>query len=203
MRVLTAPMRSRPTTSEKHKKTCSLNSARVRTLRLILLRECFADRRVAAGASREAPGEGDDEPSPESGDRVWDVSFGSDRRRLLVGNPGEGQIPTKARRKSVLRGEGRRVRRSRNRKRRYRVSRDGESRATRAFVIAKAKLLLELLIIALATAILRCRPADQMRHPRARWQTNTWSARLRLAATRSAATLRRAVRSAWYRDGGR
>jgi putative transposase len=73
-----------------------------------------------------------DEPSPESGDGVWDVSFGSDRRRLWVGNPGEGQIPTRARRKSVLRGEGRRVRRSRNRKRRYRVSRDGGSRATRA-----------------------------------------------------------------------
>ena len=92
----------------------------------------FANRRVAARASRERPGERDDEVSAQGCNRVWDMSFGSDRRRLWVGNRGEGQIPSRARRKSVLRGEGRRVRRSRSRRRRYRGWRDGGSRATRA-----------------------------------------------------------------------
>jgi hypothetical protein len=47
----------------------------------------FADRRVAAGASREDPGERDDEVSAQGCNRVWDMSFGSDRRRLWVGSP--------------------------------------------------------------------------------------------------------------------
>jgi hypothetical protein len=40
------------------------------------------------------------------------MSFGSDRRRLWVGNPREWQTGRAARRRLVLRGEGRRVRRS-------------------------------------------------------------------------------------------
>src|SRR5258705_13219293 len=92
----------------------------------------FADRRVATRASREGPGESDDEASPHGGDRVRDVAFGSDRRRLWVGNPGEWQIARAAGRKVVLRGGGGPVRRSRSRRRRCRVWRDGGSRATRA-----------------------------------------------------------------------
>src|ERR1700758_4331920 len=98
----------------------------------------FVDRRVAATASREGLGEGDDEPSAHGCDRVWDVSFGSDRRRLWVDNCRERQIASRARRGSVLRGEGRRVRRSGSRRRQYRASRDGGSRASAPFVIAKA-----------------------------------------------------------------
>src|ERR1700732_1198850 len=50
----------------------------------------FADRRVAAGASRKRPGEGDDETAAHGGNRVWHVPFGPDRRRLWVGNRREG-----------------------------------------------------------------------------------------------------------------
>src|SRR5207244_1116144 len=92
----------------------------------------LADRRVATRASREGPGESDDEESSHGGDRVWNVAFGSDRRRLWVGNPREWQIARAAGRKVVLRGEWRRVRRSRSRRRRCRVWRDGGSRATPA-----------------------------------------------------------------------
>src|SRR5438309_11959258 len=73
----------------------------------------LADRRVATRASREGPGESDDEASPHGGDRVRDVALGSDRRRLSVGNPREWQIARAAGRNLVLRGEWRRVRRSR------------------------------------------------------------------------------------------
>src|SRR6516162_5592116 len=38
---------------------------------------CLADRRVATRASREGPGESDDEASPHGRDRVWDVALGS------------------------------------------------------------------------------------------------------------------------------
>src|SRR5262249_3181098 len=91
-----------------------------------------ADRRIAARTSRESPGERDDEPSAHRRDRVGDVPFGSDRRHLWVGNPGEWQIAGAAGRNLLLRGEGRRVRRSESRRRRYRAWRGGESRATRA-----------------------------------------------------------------------
>jgi hypothetical protein len=66
----------------------------------------FVDRCVAARASREGPGEGDDEPSAQGCDRVGDASFGSDRRRLWVDNGRERQIPRRARRGLVLRGKG-------------------------------------------------------------------------------------------------
>ncbi len=92
----------------------------------------FSDRRITARASREAPGEGGDEASPQGGDRVRDVPFGSDRRRLWVGNPRERQVSGAAGRQLVLRGEKRRVRRSRSRKRQYTGWRGGGSRATRA-----------------------------------------------------------------------
>src|SRR5271155_2332561 len=94
--------------------------------------ERLADRRIATRASREGPGEGGDEASPHGGDRIRDVAFGSDRRRLWVDNTREWQIARAAGRDLVLRGGWRPVRRSGNRKRRYRVWRDGGSRATRA-----------------------------------------------------------------------
>src|SRR5271165_4491238 len=93
---------------------------------------CLADRGVATRASREGFGESGDEAPSHGRDRVWDVALRSDRRCLWVGNRREWQIARAAQRKVVLRGEGRLVRRSRNRKRRYRVWRDGGSRAIRA-----------------------------------------------------------------------
>src|SRR4029077_20561335 len=107
---------------------------------------CLADRRVAARASREGPGESDDEASWHGRDRVWDVALGSDRRRLCVGNRRERQIARAAQRKGGLRGEGGPAPRSRNRRRRCRVWRDMEAAPPAPFIIAEAKLLLELLI---------------------------------------------------------
>src|SRR5437016_3043957 len=92
----------------------------------------FSDWRIATRASREGPGEGDDKTSADGCDRVRHIPFGADRRRLGVGNRREAQIPRRAGCKAVLRGEGRRVRRSGSRRRRYRVWRGGESRATHA-----------------------------------------------------------------------
>src|SRR5207237_7788079 len=88
--------------------------------------------RVATRASREGPGESDDEASPQGRDRIWDVALGSDRRCLWVGNRREWQIAGVARRRVVLRGKGRRVRRLGSRRRRYRVWHDDGNRATRA-----------------------------------------------------------------------
>src|SRR5207253_1599476 len=92
----------------------------------------FSDWRIATRASREGPGEGGDKTSADGCDRVRHMPFGADRRRLGVGSRREGQIPRRAGCKAVLRGEGRRVRRSGSRRRRYRVWRGGESRATHA-----------------------------------------------------------------------
>jgi hypothetical protein len=92
----------------------------------------LADRCIATRASREGSGECDDKPSAHRRDRVGNVPFGADRRRLWVGNPREWQIARAARRRLVLRGEGRRVRRSESRRRQYRVWRGGENRASRA-----------------------------------------------------------------------
>src|ERR1700757_2102028 len=92
----------------------------------------FSDWRIATRASREGRGEGDDKTSADGCDRVRHMAFGADRRRLGVGNRREGQIPRRAGCKAVLRGKGRRVRRSGSRRRRYRVWRGGESRATHA-----------------------------------------------------------------------
>src|ERR1700730_5711288 len=91
-----------------------------------------AGRHVATRASGKAPGESDGEASSDGRDRGGSVAFGSDWRRLGVGNPGEGQIGRAAGRKGGLRGEWRLVRRSGSRRRRYRVRHDDGNRATRA-----------------------------------------------------------------------
>src|SRR5580692_9243573 len=92
----------------------------------------LADRRIAARASWEGPGERDDEAPSDCCDRVGDVPFGSDRQRLWVGNLREWQIPRAARRNVVLRGGWRLVRRSKSRRRQYKGWHGGGSRATRA-----------------------------------------------------------------------
>src|SRR6201998_3382596 len=92
----------------------------------------LADRGIAAGASRQGPGEGDNEALSHRGDRVWNVPLGSYGRRLWVDNLRERQIPRTAWRNLVLRGEGRRVRRSKSRMPQYRGWHGGGSRATRA-----------------------------------------------------------------------
>src|SRR5258708_17367807 len=70
------------------------------------------DRRIAARASRQGLGERDDEAPSDWCDRVGDVPFGSDRRRLWVGNRREWQIPRAPRRKLVQRRGWRLVPRS-------------------------------------------------------------------------------------------
>src|SRR5439155_14792163 len=77
----------------------------------------FSDWRIATRASREGPGEGDDKTSADGCDRVRHMPLGGDRRRVGVGNRREGQIPRRAGWKGVVRGEGRRVRRSGSRRR--------------------------------------------------------------------------------------
>src|SRR6202011_2387327 len=94
----------------------------------------FAGRHVTTRASRKAPGESDDEASSDGRDRGRNVAFGSDWRRLGVGNPGEWQIARAARRKVVLRGEWRLVRRSGSRRRRYRVRHDDGSAPPAPFI---------------------------------------------------------------------
>src|SRR5882757_6464979 len=54
--------------------------------------------------TRKGLGERDDEAPSDCCDRVGDVPFGSDRRRLWVGNRREWQIPRAARRNVVQRG---------------------------------------------------------------------------------------------------
>src|ERR1700730_15287870 len=63
-----------------------------------------AGRHVATRASGKGPGESDGEASSDGGDRGGSVAFGSDWRRLGVGNRGEWQIARAAGRKVVLRG---------------------------------------------------------------------------------------------------
>src|SRR5580693_5162067 len=162
----------------------------------------LADRRIAARASRKGLGERDDEASSDCCDRVGDVPFGSDRQRLWVGNPREWQIPRAARRNVVLRGGWRLVRRSKSRRRQYRGWHGGGSRAIRAPHNHQARVPASAPDNRARSAIasLRNQPNIRRRYPPAKWQTNTWSAPFLLAATRSAATLRRAARSARYRD---
>src|SRR5215471_7541770 len=94
---------------------------------------CYlADRRIATGASRQGPGEGDNEAPTHCADRVGNMPFGSDRRRLWVDNPREWQIARAAWRNLVLSGEGRLARLSGSRMRRYRGWHGDGNRATRA-----------------------------------------------------------------------
>src|SRR3984893_11167222 len=162
----------------------------------------LADRRIAARASRKGLGERDDEAPSDCCDRVGDVPFGSDRQRLWVGNPREWQIPRAARRNVVLRGGWRLVRRSKSRRRQYRGWHGGGSRAIRVPHNHQARVPVSAPDNRARSAIatLSDRPDDRRRYLRAKWQTNTWSARFRLPATRSGATLQRATRSASCRD---
>src|SRR5690348_4525368 len=119
---------------EKNNQLAGIYNPRSTSLTASVVRNSLrlTDRCIAARAPRKGSGECNNEPSTHRGDRVGDVPFGSDWQRLLVGNPRERQIARAARRKQVLRGEGRLVRRSERRRRRYRVWRGGGSRATRA-----------------------------------------------------------------------
>src|SRR3984893_5335606 len=142
------------------------------------------DRRIAARASRQGLGERDDEAPSNCCDRVGDVPFGSDRRRLWVGNRREWQIPRAARRNVVQRGGWRLVRRSKSRRRQYREWHGGGSRATRALHNHQARVPASAPDNRARSAIatLRHQPNVRRRYPLAKWQTNTWSARLLLAA---------------------
>src|SRR6516225_1055114 len=107
----------------------------------------LADRCIAARASREGSGECDDKPSAHRRDRVGNVPFGPDRRRLWVGNPREWQIARAARRSLILRGEGAAFGDQKA------VGGDTEcgvvmeAAPAAPFIITQAELLLELLVI--------------------------------------------------------
>src|SRR5271168_4929587 len=60
---------------------------------------------LTARASPEVLGEGDDQPSAHSGDRIWNVALGSQRRRRWVGDRRERQVLRTAWRDEILRGE--------------------------------------------------------------------------------------------------
>ena len=59
---------------------------------------------LTARASPEVLGEGDDQPSAHSGDRIWNVALGSQRRRRGVGDRRERQVLRTAWRDEILRG---------------------------------------------------------------------------------------------------
>src|SRR6266436_8629301 len=77
-----------------------------------------------------------------------------------------------------------------------------ESAPPAPFIITKAEFLLELLIITLDPPPQLCQinQAGRKQHSRASWRTNTWLAPFRLLATRPAAILLHAPRSASCRD---
>jgi hypothetical protein len=100
-------------------------------------------RCVAAGASCQGACEGDDQMSAHCRDRVCDMSFGTDGRRLGVGDfgkrqtgkrqTGKRQTPrTYRRQRRQLRGKASLARRSERHRRRCTARRDGGSRDTRA-----------------------------------------------------------------------
>src|SRR5262249_39920930 len=61
--------------------------------------------RSAARAARLDRDEVSDEPSPQGGNRIGDVTLRPQRRSLGVGNPWEGQIPRSELWQQVVRGE--------------------------------------------------------------------------------------------------
>ena len=86
-------------------------------------------RCVAAGTSRQGGCESDDQVSADRRDRVCEMSFGTDGRRLGVDDLWEYQTSRIYR---PLRGEAWPARRSRRHKPRCTAWRDGGSRASRA-----------------------------------------------------------------------
>jgi hypothetical protein len=95
--------------------------------------------RVAAWASVERSGEGDCQSLSQGGDRVLDVTLGSDRGRLGVVDDGEGQGLPAA---EVLRGERPLSRGSRIHRRRCRAWRGGvvmESSPAPPFEVGEAE----------------------------------------------------------------
>src|SRR5271166_1769707 len=87
---------------------------------------CLVVHCLTAWTSREGLGKRDGEMFSDRRDRVFDVTFGPDRRSCGVENLWVTEASCAARR---LRGESPPVRRSESRKLRCRVSRGGESHA--------------------------------------------------------------------------
>jgi hypothetical protein len=130
------------------------------------------------------------------------VSFGSDRRRLWVGNPREGQIPRRAWRKSVLRGKGAAFGDQEAVGGDTKCGVVVEAAPPAPFVVTKAKLLFEFLIIALDPPAQLCDVDQPIKGDILGQGGKPIFRRLGFALRPldQAATLRRAVRLAWYRD---
>src|SRR5271154_2267823 len=94
---------------------------------------------LTARASPEVLGEGDDQPSAHSGDRIWNVALGSQRRRGGGGDQRERQVLRTAWRDEILRGESSPARRLRSRKSRCTSWRGGGSRAIRGLRNVRAR----------------------------------------------------------------
>src|SRR3954447_5394753 len=104
---------------------------------------------MATWAARDDACDSAGDDGADRGDRGCHVTFRSDRGIRGVGNPREGDVLRRERRRLVLREESLPFRRSGIRMRRCTAWRDDESHATLAFVMAKPELLFEVLIVAL------------------------------------------------------
>jgi hypothetical protein len=142
--------------------------------------------------------------SADRRDRVCDLPFGADGRRLGVRDFGERQTPrTYRRHRRQLRGKSAPARRSGRHRRRCTGWRDGGSRASRVLgsVPGPVPVSAPGNRARSASAVWPDRPGDRKACPVGRWQANTWRVRRRPRAIRSAAIPHRAVRPATHHDG--
>src|SRR3954466_5760163 len=100
---------------------------------------------VAAGTSRQGGCDGDDQVSAHCRDRVRDMSFGADGRRLGVDDFGERQTPRTYRR---LRGNSRPLGDQEGRGRDAQRGVMMEAAPAAPLVVSKAQFLFQLLVIA-------------------------------------------------------
>src|ERR1700693_4902975 len=145
----------------------------------------------AAWAARQDSRERDDQYLMDGGDRVGDVALRSYRRRRGVGNLREWQVSRTSWSNEVLRGESSPVRRSGIHRPRCTARRDGGSPASRDPRSGRGRSPARVPgnRARCANACWRCR---RVRGRSSSWRgskANTWGARPRLSATRSAASL--------------
>jgi hypothetical protein len=129
-------------------------------------------RCVTARTSRQGGCEGDDQMSTHRRNRVGDMSFGADGRRLGVCNFGEPQASRIDRwRRRQLRGEPSPARRSGRHRRRYTAWRDGGSRASRVPRSARGRAPVSAPgnRARCASAVSPDRPGDRRGCPAGRW----------------------------------
>jgi hypothetical protein len=161
-------------------------------------------RCVTARTSYQGGCEGDDQVSAHCRDRVCDMSFGTDRRRLGVCNFGKRQASrTDQRRRRRLRGKALPARRSGRHRPQCTAWRDDGSRASRAPRSARDPVPVSAPgnHARSASAISPDRPGDRRACLAGGWPASIWRARRRPRVIRSAAIPHPAARPATRRDG--